>query len=84
MGGDEFVVLLPGATADEAEIVAERARILISDIELPDGELSCSAGVAAVAGAAAAGHGVLDAADGALYEAKRQGRNRTKLARLSA
>jgi diguanylate cyclase (GGDEF)-like protein len=84
MGGDEFVVLLPGATADEAEVVIERARSLIAEIELPEGELSCSAGVAAVTGADAAERRVLDAADSALYEAKRQGRNRTRLARLSA
>lgn len=84
LGGDEFVVLLPGAAAGEAELVAERARALISDIKLPQGELSCSAGVAAVSGPDVPNHGMLDAADAALYEAKRQGRNRTKLARLEA
>jgi diguanylate cyclase (GGDEF)-like protein len=84
VGGDEFFLLLPGATAAEAEVVAERARALISEIELPEGKLSCSAGVAAVIGTKGPPQGVLDAADGALYEAKRQGRNRTKLARSSA
>ncbi|HLY50419.1 MAG TPA: sensor domain-containing diguanylate cyclase [Solirubrobacteraceae bacterium] len=83
VGGDEFVILLPGATVEEAETVAERARALISEIELPEGELSCSAGVAAVLGGDVVGEGVLDAADAALYEAKRQGRNRIRLARLS-
>jgi diguanylate cyclase (GGDEF)-like protein len=84
LGGDEFVVLLPGATAPEAEVVAERARALISEIELPEGKLSCSAGVAAVSGPGRPGRGILAAADAALYEAKRQGRNRTRLARAAA
>jgi diguanylate cyclase (GGDEF)-like protein len=82
VGGDEFVVLLPGTSAEDAEIVAERARALISEIELPEGRLSCSAGVAAVSGDAIPGREILDAADAALYEAKRQGRDRTELARL--
>lgn len=84
VGGDEFVVLLPATTADEAEVVAERARRLISEIELPEGRLSCSAGVAAVTGAEALSDGILEAADAALYEAKRQGRDRVSLARIQA
>jgi diguanylate cyclase (GGDEF)-like protein len=84
LGGDEFVVLLPATTAEEAEVVAERARSLVADIELPEGKLSCSAGVAAVSGTDAPRSGILDAADAALYEAKRDGRNRTRLARLDS
>jgi diguanylate cyclase (GGDEF)-like protein len=81
MGGDEFVVLLPGTTAEEAEVVAERARALVAEIELPQGKLSCSAGVAAVHGDGLIDERILEAADAALYQAKRQGRDRTKLAR---
>jgi diguanylate cyclase (GGDEF)-like protein len=84
LGGDEFVILLPVTTAEEAEVVAERARTLISEIELPEGKLSCSAGVAAVSGATALEDGVLGAADAALYEAKRDGRDRTRVARLDS
>jgi diguanylate cyclase (GGDEF)-like protein len=84
VGGDEFVVLLPGTNAEDAQAVAERARALISEVELPEGKLSCSAGVAAISGAETPGEAILDAADSALYEAKRQGRDRTRLARLSA
>jgi diguanylate cyclase (GGDEF)-like protein len=82
VGGDEFVVLLPGSDAAAAEAVAGRARGLIAEIELPEGKLSCSAGVAAVSGEALPADGILDAADAALYEAKRQGRDQIKLARL--
>ncbi len=84
VGGDEFVVLLPATTAEDAELVAERARALVSEIDLPEGTLSCSAGVAALPAGDPAGEGILDAADAALYEAKRQGRDRTRLARLPA
>lgn len=81
LGGDEFVILLPATTAADAELVADRARSLISEIELPEGRLSCSAGVAAVSCAEPLEQGVLAAADAALYEAKREGRDRTRLAR---
>jgi diguanylate cyclase (GGDEF)-like protein len=80
VGGDEFVILLPGTSAEEAEMVAERARALISEIELPEGSLSCSAGVVAVSGEDQASHETLAAADAALYESKRLGRDRTSLA----
>jgi diguanylate cyclase (GGDEF)-like protein len=83
-GGDEFVVLLPGATLEEAGIVAERARALVAEIDLPEGKLLCSAGVAAVDGEDLETGQVLEAADAALYSAKRQGRNRTELASARA
>jgi diguanylate cyclase (GGDEF)-like protein len=77
IGGEEFALLLPGATLVEGEEVAERARERLATIELPRGVLSCSAGVA-IAGATEGGYGELLAeADRALYEAKRQGRGRT-------
>jgi diguanylate cyclase (GGDEF)-like protein len=80
IGGDEFVVLLPGASAEQASIVAERARALIAEIDLPEGRLSCSAGVAAIKGSEVHASHILDAADAALYTAKRHGRDRTELA----
>jgi diguanylate cyclase (GGDEF)-like protein len=83
IGGDEFVVLLPGASAEQASAVAERARALIAEIELPEGKLSCSAGVAAIKGTELHASQILDAADAALFTAKRRGRNRTELASLT-
>ncbi|HEY2652274.1 MAG TPA: sensor domain-containing diguanylate cyclase [Solirubrobacteraceae bacterium] len=83
IGGDEFVVLLPGATAEDASVVAERARKLVAEIELPEGKLSCSAGVAALSGTELEATQILDAADAALYSAKRLGRDRIELAGLT-
>jgi len=80
IGGDEFVVLLPGASAEQASIVAERARAQVAEIDLPVGKLSCSAGIAAVKGDDLNASQILDAADAALFTAKRLGRDRIELA----
>jgi diguanylate cyclase (GGDEF)-like protein len=80
VGGDEFVILLPGATVEDAGKVADRARALIAEIELPEGRLSCSAGVAALSGEELQDGEIRDAADRALYAAKRGGRDRTEVA----
>ena len=80
LGGEEFALVLPGSSTEAAYDVAERARGLIARIELPEGHLASSAGVAVTSGEGASASDVLDAADRALYEAKRQGRDRTALA----
>ena len=82
-GGEEFVILLPGADAGEAHSVAERARCLVAEVALPNGRLGSSAGVAAISGDGVGLHQMFDAADRALYRAKRLGRNRTELAAVS-
>jgi diguanylate cyclase (GGDEF)-like protein len=81
IGGEEFALLLPGATLCEAHEIAERARERVGTIVLPDGALSCSAGVAVAEGAQTRGSDLFAEADRALYAAKRAGRGRTSLAR---
>jgi diguanylate cyclase (GGDEF)-like protein len=83
LGGEEFAMLVPGADVEDAREIAERARALIADVELPDALLSSSAGAAATSAGPERSGDLFDAADRALYEAKRLGRGRTELARLS-
>ena len=64
--------------------MVERARTMIAEIELPDGSLSSSAGVACTIAGGASLSQLFEAADRALYLAKRQGRGRTELAALPA
>ncbi len=80
-GGEEFVVLLPGAALPDAIRVAERIRTAIADLTVTAGAaavsaLSASIGVSVHPTAGAVLEQVLLAADNALYEAKRGGRNR--------
>lgn len=79
-GGEEFCVFLPHADADEALGIAERIRVAVSTRELPGGQrLTASVGVSS-AGPSAGATDVdvaLLAADRALYDAKRGGRDRT-------
>ena len=76
-GGEEFLMLLPGTSLDEAQVIAERVRQGIAEAWLRDvGRITLSIGVAAWKGTQDAGLEVsLKQADAALYEAKNAGRN---------
>jgi diguanylate cyclase (GGDEF)-like protein len=77
LGGEEFLVLLPGATVAEAEEVAERLRASISAAPIAGQEVRMSFGVAAPPDGEPFDFDALYAqADAALYRAKRGGRDR--------
>ena len=78
-GGEEFTVLLPGATIDEAERRAEECRRAIMALQfrdVPNFEITASLGVSATSESPESPQDLLDQADRSLYFAKRNGRNR--------
>jgi diguanylate cyclase (GGDEF)-like protein len=75
VGGEEFCILLPGAKPDDARAVAERVRAAIEGITGP-ARVTTSIGMSSGTTAVTSARELLDRADGALYEAKRAGRNR--------
>lgn len=88
VGGEEFALLLPGTGRLDAAALAERVRGAIrrESIPTPDGHtaVTASAGVASTDELPQASpDGLYAAADSALYQAKRTGRNRVVLATAS-
>ncbi|MEI7037774.1 GGDEF domain-containing protein [Fulvimonas yonginensis] len=85
-GGEEFVLLMSGAAADDAEAWTQQLREHVQSLQIrhlnaPLGVVTVSAGLALMpAGAALASEKLLRAADDALYEAKRAGRNQVRVA----
>ena len=81
-GGEEFGLLLPGLDLDRANELAEEARrsvedLLITHAESPFGHVTVSVGVEAmVPDMGLPSAHLVEAADSALYVAKRRGRNR--------
>ena len=81
-GGEEMVVLLQNFTTAEALTLAETMRSGIENKAVTDKHLSVtvSIGVATMPDHAGQARGLLDAADQALYSAKKSGRNRVQAA----
>jgi diguanylate cyclase (GGDEF)-like protein len=79
MGGEEFGVLLPAMPMQEAVLVAERLRRAVADFPFMVGarivRITVSVGVASIVGFDDPAR-VIDAAEKAMYRAKRSGRNR--------
>jgi diguanylate cyclase (GGDEF)-like protein len=95
-GGEELAVVLPGTDVEGAFLLAERVRGQIEALEIasvdgnvPPVRVTASFGVASLSetadeqarvSAADAAKALVSAADAALYEAKRAGKNRTRRA----
>jgi diguanylate cyclase (GGDEF)-like protein len=91
IGGEEFAILLPHQDGDEAEVVALRCLAALARARIVHGDSPVAAHVTLSIGIAHVAHvngsagtmrdadvaRLLDAADGALYGAKQQGRQRS-------
>ena len=81
IGGEEFVFIIPDAYAGEAYELAERARIEVEEaFDDEPVKLTMSCGAVAFPTDGTTAESLMDAADQALYAAKRGGRNRTRQA----
>jgi len=81
-GGEEFVAIIADANHEGAKLIADRCRARIEQLNLPHafspttGQVTISVGFASItASAHATQKDLLEAADKALYEAKKTGRN---------
>ncbi len=84
LGGEEFAVVLPRANKQPAAEMAQRLRRAIGEIRVPtsggrDIGVTVSIGVAAMRSTTRDFAELLRQADAALYQAKREGRNRVQL-----
>jgi two-component system cell cycle response regulator len=86
-GGEEFVVVMPGTGPDDAAAAGERLRLAVESLNFqPDDTtvlpLTVSVGIACTGNDPVMPETLLHAADLALYDAKRGGRNRVEMAPL--
>jgi diguanylate cyclase (GGDEF)-like protein len=83
-GGEEFALVLPGARLDDACRTAERVRAALGEVEVPTptgtpARVTASFGVAEFPTYGSV-EGLVAAADAALYQAKRSGKNQVATA----
>ena len=87
-GGEELSLILPHTDLEGAHAIAERIRTAVERLRVPSTDGHGVLRITASLGVAASSDGQKDAliadADGALYEAKRAGKNRTVSARARA
>ena len=76
MGGEEFLIVLPDASLAQGLEIAERVRAAVESSRPCGLPVTVSIGVAAASGDGVVFDSIFQAADAALYEAKRSGRNR--------
>jgi diguanylate cyclase (GGDEF)-like protein len=77
-GGEEFIVLLPECTLENGVRAGERIRARVARETFDGRTVTISVGVAEFPMHADSAEGVIGAADAALYEAKRLGRDRVR------
>ena len=80
LGGEEFLVVLPGVGQRRGQEIAERIRASISEMRPTGLRVTISIGVAVAVGEEVAFDPLFKAADNALYEAKHEGGNAVVIA----
>jgi diguanylate cyclase (GGDEF)-like protein len=84
LGGEEFAVIMPGADSVAARAAADRLREIVARTPVvQEGNtipLTVSIGIATIEPRDRDAGATLIRADGALYSAKRNGRNRVEIA----
>jgi diguanylate cyclase (GGDEF)-like protein len=83
-GGEEFVIILPQTGPEGANIIAERIRRAVENAPWPHRKVTVSLGAATSQGDQWHERELLAAADAALYQAKKNGRNRVWMAGKSS
>ena len=88
VGGEEFSIICPGASGDDAARIAERIRRALEVTPLPThphspGRVTASLGVSSREPGERS-ESLLGQADGALYQAKRNGRNQVRVAKAAS
>ena len=76
-GGEEFLVILPDTTEDQALLVAEKIRVAVAEFSIPNiSPITLSIGVAITRPGDTCEEDAVKRADQGLYQAKQTGRNK--------
>lgn len=84
-GGEEFVIVCPELEKEKGVVLAEKLKAMVTKAaltdgkSLPDKKITISVGVAAYPDDADSPDDLINNADSALYEAKKNGRNQVKV-----
>jgi diguanylate cyclase (GGDEF)-like protein len=76
IGGEEFAVILPNTDSQSARVIAERFREAVEAAPWEGRRMTVSVGVSTLVEPDVGGVALISAADRALYDSKRGGRNR--------
>lgn len=83
LGGEEFLIIMPGVDAEEAYQGMERVRKIIGQHTFTEHQLTVTLSSGVASYVEASGTRLLDRADKAMYQAKQTGRNRVVIASSS-